>query len=194
MPGGDGQRPALPGTTGAPDGTSQLPALPGPDGTGSTPGVPNGTAQPGGGSAGSLLDGSTPSAALTAALLADAESYTWVAATVGANSAAGYQLATEEPVMAIGGFNGSDPSPTLAEFQAQVADGRIHWFIAGGSSGRGGPGGGQPGGSQAASEISAWVSATFPATSIDGVTLYDLTGAATGLAAAGTGPELGLTA
>jgi 4-amino-4-deoxy-L-arabinose transferase-like glycosyltransferase len=193
MPGGDGKRPALPGTTGAPDGSSQLPALPGPDGTGSTPGVPNGTAQPGGGSAGSLLDGSTPSPALTAALLADAESYTWVAATVGANSAAGYQLATEEPVMAIGGFNGSDPSPTLAEFQAQVADGRIHWFIAGGSSGRGGPGGGQPGGSQAASEISAWVSATFPATSIDGVTLYDLTGAATGLTAAGTGPELGLT-
>ena len=55
---------------------------------------------------------------MTDALLADADEFTWVAAAVGANSAAGYQLATERPVMAIGGFNGSDPAPTLAEFQA----------------------------------------------------------------------------
>ena len=35
--------------------------------------------------------------------------------------------------MPIGGFNGSDPSPTLAQFQQYVADGRIHWFIGGGA-------------------------------------------------------------
>ena len=46
--------------------------------------------------------------------------YTWVAATVGSNNASGYQLATGDPVMAIGGFNGSDPSPTLAQFQQLV--------------------------------------------------------------------------
>ena len=46
-----------------------------------------------------------PSQAVTDALLADADQFTWVAAAVGANSAAGYQLATERPVMAIGGFN-----------------------------------------------------------------------------------------
>ena len=63
---------------------------------------------------------------LTSLLLEDADSYDWVAATVGANSAAGYQLATERSVMPIGGFNGSDPSPTLAQFQDYVADGRIH--------------------------------------------------------------------
>ena len=40
--------------------------------------------------------------------------------------------------MAIGGFNGSDPSPTLAQFQAYVADGDIHWFIASGGGGFGG--------------------------------------------------------
>ena len=50
------------------------------------------------------------------ALESDAGSYTWVAATVNSNSAAGYQLATDDPVMAIGGFNGTDPAPTLAEF------------------------------------------------------------------------------
>ncbi|HEX6888886.1 MAG TPA: glycosyltransferase family 39 protein, partial [Candidatus Nanopelagicales bacterium] len=65
------------------------------------------------GGAGGLLEGSQPGAALTAALSEDADSYTWVAAAVGANSAAGYQLATQRPVMAIGGFNGSDASPTL---------------------------------------------------------------------------------
>ena len=38
--------------------------------------------------------------------------------------------------MAIGGFNGSDPSPTLAQFQEYVADGEIHWFIGGGGFGQ----------------------------------------------------------
>ena len=33
--------------------------------------------------------------------------------------------------MAVGGFNGTDPAPTLAEFQHDVADGRIHYFIKG---------------------------------------------------------------
>ena len=94
----------------------------------------------GGASTGGLLDGSTSSAALTTLLETDASSYTWVAAAVGSNSAAGYQLATQQPVMAIGGFNGSDPSPTLAQFEQWVAEGRIHYFIAQGSGGFGGGG------------------------------------------------------
>ncbi len=53
-----------------------------------------------------------------AALLGDdAERYRWAAAVVGSNNAAGYQLAAGVPVMAVGGFNGTDPSPTLEEFQ-----------------------------------------------------------------------------
>ena len=40
--------------------------------------------------------------------------------------------------MAIGGFNGGDPAPTLAEFQAVVAAGDIHYYIVGGQGG--GPG------------------------------------------------------
>ena len=97
-----------------------------------------GAGGPGGGSAlGGLLDAGTPSQALVTLLQQDASSYGWVAAAVGANSAAGVQLAAGEPVLAIGGFNGSDPAPTLAQFQELVAQGRIHYFLAGGSGGAG---------------------------------------------------------
>jgi hypothetical protein len=131
------------------------------------------TGAPTGGGAGGLLNGSEPSDELTALLLEDADSYTWVAAAVGSNSAAGYQLATEEPVMAIGGFNGSDPSPTLEEFQEYVASGQVHWFIGGSGFGQ------SMGGSDASSEIATWVEENFTATTVDGVTLYDLSGADT---------------
>ena len=143
---------------------------------GTTGGFPGGFgAGPGGGGGmGGLLDAVTPGAEIVAALSEDASSYTWVAAAVGSNNASGYQLATELPVMAIGGFNGSDPSPTLAEFQQYVADGKIHWFIGGGGFGGGGFGN-QMGGSDASSEISTWVQENFTATTIDGSTLYDLT-------------------
>ncbi|RYJ06919.1 MAG: glycosyl transferase, partial [Actinomycetales bacterium] len=66
--------------------------------------------------------------------------------------------------------NGSDPSPTLAEFKKLVADGAIHYFIGGGSGGRGGA---SPGG-DTSSAISSWVQDTFESTTVDGVTLYDL--------------------
>ena len=162
----DGAIRAFPGQAGAPQGIApqglQLPGM--------------GEVNPMGGGAGGLLNGSTPSAALTELLLQDADDYTWVAAAVGSNSASGYQLATEEPVMAIGGFNGSDPSPTLAEFKELVTEGKVHWFIGGGMGMGGmGPGGGQSGGSSASSQIATWVSSTFTATTVDGVTLYDLT-------------------
>ena len=65
----------------------------------------------------------------------NASKYTWVAATVDSNSAAGYQLASGDPIMAIGGFNGTDPSPTLAQFEAYVSAGKIHYYIGGGNAG-----------------------------------------------------------
>ena len=125
---------------------------------------------PGGGpGGGGLLDAASPSDEVVSTLLEDADDYTWVAAAVGANNAAGYQLATEEPVMPLGGFNGSDPSPTLAEFQQDVADGNIHYFIEGG---RIGP---SNGGSSEASSISTWVSENFTPVDVDDTILYDLT-------------------
>ncbi len=107
-------------------------------------------------------------------LKTNAHDYDWVAAAVGANSAAGYQLATGEPVMAIGGFNGTDPAPTLAQFEAYVRAGRIHYFLGGGGlTGGGGLQGG--GGSSSSSAITQWVESTFSSHTVDGVTIYDLT-------------------
>jgi 4-amino-4-deoxy-L-arabinose transferase-like glycosyltransferase len=140
------------------------------------PGGPGGAGRRAG--MGGLLDGGTPDAELVALLKRDADASTWVAATVGSNAAAGVQLATGEPVMAIGGFNGSDPAPTLEQFQRYVADGRIHWFLAGG-----GRFGGSMGGSDAARQITAWVEQRFAATTVGGATVYDLTGSS----ATGTG-------
>jgi 4-amino-4-deoxy-L-arabinose transferase-like glycosyltransferase len=146
-PGGGGQPGGGRGAPGAQDGT----------------GVRPGGAQP-------LFGNTSAGSAVTALLSANASEYTWVAAAVGSDSAAGYQLATQESVMPVGGFNGTDPSPTLAEFKADVAAGKIHYFI-GGSVGQGN------GGSSASSSIASWVAANFTAKTVDGVTLYDLTAA-----------------
>src|SRR5262249_17863533 len=153
-----------------PGGTAPGGALPGgtvPGGTTRTQ-PPVGGQVPGGGAMGGLLNASTSSAAVTRLLKEDAGDYTWVAATIGSNSASGYQVATQLPVMPIGGFNGSDPSPTLSQFKALVAAGKIHYFIGGG--GLGGPGG-MSAGSSAASAISTWVANHFSSTTVDGVTL-----------------------
>ena len=123
---------------------------------------------------GGLLNAATVSDEMKSLLDADADRYTWVAAAVGSQNASGYQLATGDPVMAIGGFNGSDPSPTLAQFQQYVAEGKIHYFIGGGFGG-GGRGGAGSGGSNYSSQIAEWVAATFTSRTVDGVTLYDLT-------------------
>jgi 4-amino-4-deoxy-L-arabinose transferase-like glycosyltransferase len=125
-----------------------------------------------GGGLGGLLNSATPNAALVTLLKTNAASYRWAAATIGANSAAGVQIASGEPIMAIGGFNGTDPAPTLVQFEAYVRAGRIHYFLAGGGVG----------GRGSSSAISAWVAQTFTATTVGGVRVYDLTGgAASGL-------------
>ncbi len=149
-----------------------------------------GQSRGGAGGMGALLNGSTPSTKLTTILRRGSDSYTWVAATVGSNSASGYQLATGEPVMPIGGFNGSDPSPTLAQFKAYVAAGKVHYFIGGGlagqgaeqgtsgssqSAGRGGFPGMRGGTNSTSGQIAAWVAANFTSTTVGGVQLYDLT-------------------
>ncbi|MGW5332429.1 ArnT family glycosyltransferase [Streptomyces bauhiniae] len=137
----------------------------------------------GGGGAGGLLNGASVSAEAKKLLLADADSYTWVAASTGSQNAASYQLATNKAVMAIGGFNGTDPSPTLAQFKQYVADGKIHYYISGGGMGGGtgrtgetrdGMGGGM-GGSGTASSISTWVEANFKKVTVGSATFYDLT-------------------
>lgn len=133
--------------------------------------------QDGRGGVGGILNSSKPSEQLVQVLSANASRYTWVAAAVSANQAAGYQLSTGQPVMAIGGFNGTDPSPTLGQFQQYVAEGKVHYFIGGGGGpgGAGGPGGGLGGDRGTGSSISSWVAAHFTAQTIGGATIYDLT-------------------
>jgi 4-amino-4-deoxy-L-arabinose transferase-like glycosyltransferase len=142
-------------------------------GGGGRPGGAGGTGGPGG-----LLGSTTPSTAMVQMLQQHSSAYQWVAATAGADNAAGYQLATGDPVMAIGGFNGTDPAPTLAQFQQLVSQGKIHYFIAGGGFGAAG---GAAGGGVASSStsttsraITTWVEQHFTATTVGGTTVYDL--------------------
>jgi len=89
----------------------------------------------------------------------------WSAATVGSMQAAPLALDSATDVMAIGGFSGGDPAPTLEQFQSYVAAGQVHYFIAGGGFG----------GRRDGSTISAWVEQTFTAAAVGGHTVYDLT-------------------
>jgi 4-amino-4-deoxy-L-arabinose transferase-like glycosyltransferase len=168
---GGGGGPGGPGGAGGPGGPGGLRNRPpvGTPGGQAGAGVPGGRGTQGGPMSG-LLDARTPSAALVTRLRDNANAYTWVAATVGANNAAGYQLATGEPVMAIGGFNGSDAAPTLAQFQQYVSEHKIHFFIGGG-------GFRSNGGSTSSQEIATWVAQHFTAVSVGGATMYDLTSA-----------------
>ncbi|MGW9241853.1 ArnT family glycosyltransferase [[Kitasatospora] papulosa] len=123
----------------------------------------------GGGGMGGLLDGASVDSEAKTLLKQNADAYTWTAAAIGSQNAASYQLATGDPVMAIGGFNGSDPSPTLAQFKKYVEDGEIHYFVSGGM------GGGGMGGEGSSSRISAWVQENFEEVTVGSATFYDLT-------------------
>ncbi|NWJ70806.1 glycosyltransferase family 39 protein [Pseudonocardia sp. ICBG1122] len=124
-----------------------------------------------GGGPGGILSAPTPSSQVTGLIAAGADDFTWAAATVSSMQAAGYQLASGAPVLAVGGFNGTDPYPTLAQFRQMVAQHRIHWFIGSAGSDMIST---ASGGSDDARLIAEWVAATFPARTVDGVTLHDL--------------------
>ncbi|MFE0732836.1 ArnT family glycosyltransferase [Streptomyces antibioticus] len=127
----------------------------------------------GGGGMGGLLNGADVSTEAKKLLTTDADDYTWAAAAIGSQNAASYQLSTGEAVMAIGGFNGTDPSPTLAQFEEYVAEGRIHYFISSGTGG--GMGGGMGGSDGTSSQISTWVQENFKEVTVGSATFYDLT-------------------
>ncbi len=131
-------------------------------GTGGFPGGTGGVAMGG-------LSGSTQvSSALVKLLEQDASKYKWIAATEGTQEAAPIELATGgDAVLAIGGFNGTDPAPTLAEFEALVAKGEIHYYVGQGSESFGGGTG--------SSKIATWVAAHFKSETVGGVTVYNLT-------------------
>jgi 4-amino-4-deoxy-L-arabinose transferase-like glycosyltransferase len=170
-----GTRPGgAPGSSGGPGGAPS-------SGSSSTGSTQPGSATSGAPASGSAMTGSragtgapagggggmATSSALTGALKATAT--TWAAATAGDQSAAQLELDSGKAVIAIGGWSGTDASPTLAQFKAYVAAGKITYFIAGNS---GGPGGGSNG---VASQITAWVKANFTSKTIGSTTVYVLT-------------------
>ena len=135
-------------------------------------GPPSGTGRAVGAMPGGLGGASGVSTALSSALRAGAGSYTWAAATVSANTAASLELASGQPIMSVGGFNGTDPAITLARFRQLVAQGKIHYFVA---DSRGFIGS-TAANTSTAYAIQDWVESTYSATTVGGSTVYDLSG------------------
>ena len=145
-----GQPPAQDGTlTSGTSGTSTSAQTPGSTGAG-----------------GGSREGTTSSTALTDLL--NATSTRWSAAVVGDQSAATLILDSDTAVMSVGGWDGSDSSPTLAQFQTDVSAGDVTYFIASGDGGRAGS-------TSVGSQITTWVEASFSSTTVGGTTVYDLT-------------------
>jgi 4-amino-4-deoxy-L-arabinose transferase-like glycosyltransferase len=165
----------------------------GPGGAGGPGGgqPPTGTA-PGGGQtlSGAAPSGIAPSAAASNAsffnqggmggsldsstidyLVANRGTATWIVAVQSANTAAPIELSTGLPVMAMGGFTGSDPAPTLAQLKAYVASGELRFVMVGGG---GGP-------SNGSSSVSSWVTTACKVVTVGSTTtsVYDCAGAAT---------------
>ena len=157
--GGNGSRPTFAGTaqTGGP------PTAP----TGSPP-TGTSVARSGGTGTGNA----SADSALVSYLVANQGSATWIVAATSAQEAGPLELATGLPVMAMGGFTGADPAPTLDQLQTYVAAGQLRYVLAGGGNG---------GGSDAtASDRTAWVTGACTLVDYGGSgtsTLYDCAGA-----------------
>lgn len=123
--------------------------------------------------------GGTSSSALNSLLVRTTTK--WSAIISGASSAADLELATGTNVIDLGGWSGSDPFPTLAQFKEMVAKGEVTYYIAGGGMGGGmgggtGAGGGATSGSgtSGSESIATWVAANFTATTVGNSTVYKL--------------------
>ena len=162
--GGGGNRPSgTPGASTTDNGTAS--AAPG-----SASSSSSGAGSSSAGGPGGMGGGSSSNSELNALL--EKTTTTWSAAISGATSAADLELASGTSVIALGGWNGSDPSPTLAQFKAWVAAGKISYYISGGGMGGGGGAGGT---TTDASQIATWVAATYTATTVGSSTVYNLT-------------------
>lgn len=133
--------------------------------TGSVPTAgPSGTAL-----SGSNNENATAETALVNYLLENQNGATWIVAVASANESAALQLSTGQPVMAVGGFNGSDSALTLDEFKELVRAGKVQHYAVSTSGGRGGGMGGN-------SDIAEWVETYGTKVGYGGssVTLYKL--------------------
>lgn len=118
---------------------------------------------------GSNNEKSQADSALVQYLLQNQNGATWLVAVDSANESAAIQLTSGQPVMAIGGFNGSDTPLTLEQFKQLVADGKLKYYAASSHGHGGGPNGGN-------SEITNWIKKNGKVVNYGGsdVTLYEL--------------------
>jgi len=84
--------------------------------------------------------GGSANSALISYLEAHKGSAKYLVAVASSNEADSIILATNQPVMALGGFSGSDPILTTTQLAALVKSGEVRFFLLNGSGG-GGPGG-----------------------------------------------------
>jgi hypothetical protein len=126
-------------------------------GTGRTgSGAGTGTRGAGAGRAFAGAGGAT-SSKLIDYLTANRDGATWLVAVQGSSAAAAIILQTGGlPVMAMGGFRGTDPAPTLAQLEQYVKQGKLHYVLTGGGGlgGGGFGGGGRAGGT---TSVTSWV-------------------------------------
>ena len=111
-------------------------------------------------------------AVLVKFLLENQRGATWIAAVDSANTSAPIQLSTKQPVMALGGFNGSDSTLTLQSFKQLVTTGKVRYYVVDNSSRGGGPGGN--------SDIAQWATSSGVKIEYGGTqyAVYDLKNAA----------------
>jgi hypothetical protein len=168
-PAGLGSGPAadfgLPSGTGP--GSAELPAFaPGGSAGGLT--LPAGFGGP------AAMDGGAADGTLLQYLEKHRGSATWIVATWSVREASSLELSSGTPVMAMGGFSGSDPAMTVDRLRSLVASGKLRYVLAGGAGG--------PAGDGSSGSVMAWVQSHGKAVDYgggsSGATLYDLAGAA----------------
>ena len=106
---------------------------------------------PSGGAPGGMNFGEQDNSNTISYLKAHRNGAKYLLVTFGAQTAASYITATGDNVMPVGGFDGQDPTPTLAKFKELVAAGEIRYVLTGGM------GMGRNGDAHNSSEISTWV-------------------------------------
>jgi len=191
------------GQAGGPSGGTGASGAPVSPRTGAPPGGGAGASgAPSGARAGAAFGGGGGAATVDTSLVRYLEQHqgsaTYLVAVNGSQAAAPFILDSGKAVIAMGGFGGTDPAPTLSQFEHLVATGKVHYVYvssgAGGGGGRlGGTGGGgtPPGGAGGArtasttSAVDAWVakhgtvvSSSAYGGSSGGGTLYYITSSA----------------
>ncbi len=115
-----------------------------------------------------LAIGNTPGPELAGYLRSAPSTCTWVAATYPGQTAARFQLEVTRPVMPLGGFAATDPSPTLEQFQSWVKAGQVCYLVLQPEQLK------VPGNSPEVTSINEWVQASFRSETVDGVRVFRL--------------------